>query len=670
MGSIAVSLTGTNTGHSTAWLEYTESNINVTNNSSTMTFTMYLQSDGNGTSWRGQSRTLYFTVAGTQYGYAVTFDTRQAHTETLFTHTQTFTHASDGSFSTPVSISFDTGLSGVSGMYLSETWVPFTTIARKSTATLNPSSINIGSSLGITISRADSSYTHTVYAVFGSTQYPIASKTSSTSLSWTLPTGMANIIPNAVYGVGNIVVETYSGSTLIGSNVYSFTAYVPDTSAYQPTISSFTALRVDGTVPSDWGKYVQGKSKVTLAVAASGVAGSTIKAYTITGPSLSATTATVTSGYLQDAGTLTYTAKVIDTRNRTATATLGITVVPYTAPNIISASAVRCTADGTETDEGTCVKLHFNSNADTISGSNTITRTYMYRKVAEGEEWSTAAAIANDTDVLLSGPFSADYMYDFQLTVADVFSSVSTIVTVGTSYSLLDFLRGGKGLAIGKAATIENLFDILMDVLITGKFSVDGQITLPAINVGAGKAYIYSEEDGGLYLRTRDAVDSTNYKYYKITNAGLDLLGNALKAGASSVSSLIASNVSTSVMSDYIIAQGTSGNWRYWKWASGFAICIHSPINNGNFTATAWGAVFDCDSTIPVFSDYPFNFAAVPFTFACRTSADTNEHHNNYTWIAAAGGNTTTPPKFDLVRATAATIGHPYLMMVAIGRWK
>ena len=29
MGSIAVSLTGTNTGHSTAWLEYTESNINA-----------------------------------------------------------------------------------------------------------------------------------------------------------------------------------------------------------------------------------------------------------------------------------------------------------------------------------------------------------------------------------------------------------------------------------------------------------------------------------------------------------------------------------------------------------------------------------------------------------------------------------------------------------------
>lgn len=725
MGALAVTLTGTNTGHSSAWLEYTESNIDTINNTSTMTFKLYLQSDGAGTSWRGQPRTLYFTVAGSQYAYSCTFDTRKAHTECLFTHTQTFTHSADGTFSTPVIISFVTDLNGVSGMYLSETWIPFTTIARKSTAKLSKTSVNIGERITVTINTASTSFRHTVYAMFGTTRYAIASNTADTTIPWDLPASMANIIPNATLGSGTIVVDTYSGGTHIGSNSYQFKASVPNTAAYLPKISSFDAIRVNGVVPSSWMLYVKNLSKVKLSVAATGVYGSTIKTYAITGPSVSSSEPTVTSGFLTTVGTLTYTAVVTDTRGHKASTTLTISVVDYTAPTITKATAVRCQADGTLDDEGTYVKLNLAATVNTVSGKNTPVYAYRYRQ--SGGSWSDYTAIATDIDIIIGDTFSVDYTYDFEFTVGDTFSTAVKTVTVGTSYSLLDFLHGGKGLAIGKAATTENLFD----VAIPTKFALP--MYTQGMFVGTDRGYIYPESGtGGIYMRTCATAGSTSYRYYAFTNEslnvnGADIVGvSKLQCGAITTTgvnglrqtfngygqlwrfdgtalyllftnkddaqgtynslrpmavktttgditfghNVTISSVSSSSMSDYIVSKGTSGNWYYWKWASGLAICIHSSMSPGNFTGVAWGSVYDTGDMAWTFSDYPFTFVDVPFAYAARTTADSATYNGYYTWITMQGGSTTAPPQFMLARGTQTTIGHPYLRLVAIGRWK
>ena len=68
----------------------------------------------------------------------------------------------------------------------------------------------------------------------------------------------------------------------MGSKTCTMTLTVPST--VKPTITSLTAARVDGTVPSAWGIYVQSKSKATLTInGAAGAYGSTISSYSITG---------------------------------------------------------------------------------------------------------------------------------------------------------------------------------------------------------------------------------------------------------------------------------------------------------------------------------------------------------------------------------------------------
>lgn len=671
MGSLAVRLTGTVTSHSNAWLDYTESNIDTTSNTSTVTFKMYLKSDGGGSTWRGQPRTLYFSVAGGQYAYPVTFDTRKDHTELLFTHTQTFTHAPDGTFATPISISFETGLNGVSGMYLAETWIELTQIPRKSTATLSKTSLNILEELVINIQRASSAFTHKVYIKCGSKTYDIqAYNSSNVTVKYTIPDGMATNFPKATSGSATVYIGTYSGSTLLGEVSYPITVSIPDKPAYYPKITAFTSTRIDGAVPVAWNVYVKTKSKVKLAVTASGVLGSTIKAYSIKGPDLSSTSSSVTTGFLNKVGTNTYTAVVTDTRGRSVTSTVSISVVDYAAPTISTASATRCAADGTPDEEGTYAKLLFAGTTASVAGYNASSRTYRWR--IAGGEWSTAYTVTDNTEVKIGGDFSADHVYEFKYTVADSFTSVSKTVSINTSYSLMDFLKGGKGIAFGKAATEEGF-----DVALPAKFS--DSLTVGGIHLGAGRGYIYPDGDTGrVYFRTRDVVNGTSYRYYAFTNEGLNLFGNNI-VGANNVSAsqvtatkLIASQVSTDPMTDYIVSKGTSGKWYYWKWASGLALCIHNGVTPGNFVGVAWGSVYDSGDMAWTFSDYPFTFVDIPYSYPARTTADTSNQNSYYAMISMNGGTKSTPPKFMLVRGTPPSeiIGHPYMTLVTIGRWK
>lgn len=173
----------------------------------------------------------------------------------------------------------------------------------------------------------------------------------------------------------------------------------------------------------------------------------------------------------------------------------------------------------------------------------------------------------------------------------------------------------------------------------------------------SGQTGWYSESYmGGIYMTDANWIRTYNNKNFYCNK---ELRANKITVDAVDT---------TNGISDYIISKGTSGSWRYWKWASGLAICLHNQLCNGNFSGLAWGAVYD--SPAITFSNYPFTFVDVPFVFACRTTADNGTYNNNMFWIAMSGGSTTVPPKFENVRATAAVTGHPYLSLLVIGRWK
>ena len=67
---------------------------------------------------------------------------------------------------------------------------------------------------------------------------------------------------------------------------------------------------------------------------------------------------------------------------------------------------------------------------------------------------------------------------------------------------------------------------------------------------------------------------------------------------------------SISQVADYIVDQGTSGNWTYRKWNSGVAECWGKFDTTATET-TAWGSIYQ---VYPEFGNisYPFEFISVP----------------------------------------------------------
>lgn len=111
--------------------------------------------------------------------------------------------------------------------------VDLTTINRKST--VSATSADIGSILTINIKSAATRFTHTLSYSFGTLSGTIASKTSDTSVDWTLPTTFYNQMSSSKSKTGTITCETFNGSDSLGTSTCSFTANISNENA--PTLN-------------------------------------------------------------------------------------------------------------------------------------------------------------------------------------------------------------------------------------------------------------------------------------------------------------------------------------------------------------------------------------------------------------------------------------------------
>ena len=227
--------------------------------------------------------------------------------------------------------------------------------------------MTMGSAGTISINRASSAFTHTLTYSFGNTNGTIATKTTATSVSWTPALSLASQIPNAISGTCTITCTTYNGNTNIGSKTCTLTLSIP----------------ADGEVPSTWGIYVQTKSKVKLTInRAAGSYGSTIKSYSITGGGYSGSASTLTTGFLNNSGTITFKATVTDSRGRVSPeASVSITVTAYSPPYFNSSLSQRCLSNGALDDDGTYIHALVSFGYSTCGGKNTLKTSVQYKQV-------------------------------------------------------------------------------------------------------------------------------------------------------------------------------------------------------------------------------------------------------------------------------------------------
>ena len=362
------------------------------------------------------------------------------------------------------------------------------------TSSISMPSTTMGSAGTISISRASTSFTHTLTYSFGSATGTIATKTASTSVSWTPPTSLATQIPNSTSGTCTLTCYTYNGNTLVGTSTATVTLSVP--ASIKPTITGITATRVDGTVPSSWGIYVQTKSKVTLAITgAAGAGGSTISSYSITGGGLSYTQSSVTTGFLNTSGSITFTGKVCDSRGRWSDeATVTIEVVAYSAPRFTSYNTQRCTSAGASSSNGTYAKSTVSFYFWSCSGKNTLTTAVAYKKSTDASYTSAGVTFTSGTQFIFGGGnLSVDYSYDIRFTLTDAFGTVTVIDSLSTASVLMDFKAGGTGLAVGKVSETDNCFEVSED----WDVKVYGMLL---------EAYIASKMSGGIAFATCDTA--------------------------------------------------------------------------------------------------------------------------------------------------------------------
>ena len=444
-------------GHYTLRVDWSQSK-NISANTSTITCKLYLVNDW---SLSIGSRSNTCTIDGTAQSYSSS-SISSTGTHLLGTVSRTVSHSSDGSKSLTISAVFNIQAT-LSGTYYSSisasATITLDSIARASS--VSASNTSMGTATTVAISRASSSFTHTLTYAFGSTSGTIATKTTATSVSWTPPISLASQIPSTTSGICTITCTTYNGSTSIGSKTCTLTLTVP--ASVKPTIGSLTATRVNGDVPSTWGIYVQSKSKATITISgADGSYGSTIKSYSISGGGYSSTASTLTTGFLNSSGTITFTATVTDSRGRTsAAATVSISVVAYSPPAFSTYSSQRCTNTGALSDDGTYIKGTVTYSYATCSSKNTLSCTTYYR-VAGASTWTDASAsfTSGTAFVFGGGLISTETSYEIRYVLTDAFHTIAVVDIVSTASVVMDFKSGGKGVAIGKVSETDNCFEV------------------------------------------------------------------------------------------------------------------------------------------------------------------------------------------------------------------
>ena len=307
---------------------WSQASQNISNNNSVVSWNLQLIST-TGTISSSANKSWSVTVNGSKYSGTNTIGISTNTTKTLASGSTTIAHNSDGTktFSFSFSQQFDINYSGVGqiGTKSGSGSGTLTTIPR--TSSVSSTNANIGDPIKITINRASSSFTHTLTYAFCNLSGTIATKTGSTSVSWTLPTSFYAQIPNAKSSWGRIVCQTYNGDTLIGSSECRFDVYVNE-STNKPTMSP-TVVDTNGktkTLTGDENKFIKYYSSANFAFNASAKNSATIKTHSL---KVGSQQTSNSSGTFQNVDSASFAFVVTDSRGFSVSQTLNKTLINY-----------------------------------------------------------------------------------------------------------------------------------------------------------------------------------------------------------------------------------------------------------------------------------------------------------------------------------------------------
>ena len=340
------------------------------------------------------------------------------------------------------------------------------------------SNTNIGSSGTASWTKMNNSHSYKLVLTCGSAPaVTVNVAANSSSTSFTIPNTWLNYVTNGTTATATATLTTYSGSTSLGSSSKTFTVSVP--SSVKPTISSFTASHYSANATvRGWGVFVQGFSKADLSVSATAGTGASISSISFTGTSIntSGTATTARTGIIDAYGTVTFTVKVTDSRGRSATSTVSVTVQPYAAPVVISIGTMRADADGTTNNSsGAYLKVLPIYSLSSVGGRNSFTaQTLSYYAHGSGTPLASISCVSSTT----YGPpdnlwaINLADAYDVAVSVTDALGSTTTKMVTLPGASGIWYDRSNNALGLGAPPSAQNMFSCDWDAEFHGTVDV------------------------------------------------------------------------------------------------------------------------------------------------------------------------------------------------------
>lgn len=350
----------------------------------------------------------------------------------------------------------------------------------------------------------------------------------------------ASVAPymSASSGTFTATLYTYdSGGNYIGESSANFTVTL-NANTYKPTASVGTFSEAGGIVPSGWGIFVQGKSKLSFTVSASASTGSSISGYSTSVNGATYTQTNITTDWLSSSGSANLT--VTDSRGRTGTASSGYTVVAYATPDI-DLTGYRAGSSGTADGNGQyyhyIISGHIQSCKNGSTEKNSVSEIKIGYRVAGSSSafsYETISATMGSTSnnrvaftaegTVFGGNLSTANNYEIRAYLKDGLGIESyDTESVGAAFKLLSYTADGTGIAIGKKATVSNKVEINMDVDVNNSLNVDGNETVGGTLTSTGEMrgglgygqFRAAQGNYGFFIRN----DGAN-TYFMLTDSG------------------------------------------------------------------------------------------------------------------------------------------------------
>lgn len=597
---------------------WSQSSQSIANNNSVVSWSLQLIASGGSIS-SSASKSWSVSVNGSNYSGTNTVGVSNGATKTLASGSTTVAHNADGTktFSFSFSQQFDISYSGVGwiGTKSGSGSGTLTTIPR--TSSVSSTSANIGENITISISRASSSFTHTLTYNFNELTGTIATKTSSTSVSWTLPTTFYAKIPNSKSSWGRITCDTYSGSTKIGSSTCTFNVYVKE-STNKPGISA-TVVDTNETTKAltgDENKLIRyySRANFTLTSSPKNSATTTTLSVVYNGRTFTGGSGNSWTAHFSEVLSGSYQFSVTDSRGFTNTKTINKTFIEYVK--------LTCYMSATNpTASGEC-RININGNYFNGSfGSTNNTLSVQYR-INDGEWTDATVTLSGNTYKATANITGMDYTraYSFYARAIDKLATVETPVKYVKAKPIFDW--GSDD------------FHFHVPVYLKGghAFYCENSDASKSIRLGTGGSDVYIQNtSSGKYLQLRD-------------NGNLDY---------DSQSIFYNGNCTTSA--DSIC--------RTWRYPNGMQISVVKIYGTWNIT-TAWGSVYSSNWI----SGQSFNIA---FSEAPKVIINAyNDNSSSIMVVQCSAPTTTATGAVYLWKPVTQKGVKTWIEYIAIGRWK